>query len=450
MAAKIIGRTSLLATGLLAALGMNAPVSAQVSQDFQMRVEYAVTYTPFEPNGHIDLTPPYTLCGNNQMALRFRYTWRKTFQEYVYTEPVSDLFPYMYVQGVNPNPLQMPAAPAGSPVVKMVDVGLISGQVNTSGNRQVTFRGRTSGFFGNPVIYANAVALIETQIPPPPTAYREIATGTSDMPTQPWFGWAASLSDSYRFDIGVCPTQDPASPSCGQAALPSVAVSVACGDARRCWAGTANEHQVTDGLDPNKRYQYRIFGLNQCGLSVQTTELPSFRTAQACFVIPNGNIPDGGSVSFDAATITQNLGSLAADLRVTVHADHSDVSDLRISLTKTSPVAAGPLLLMDRPSAGNCVGGTRIQTAFADNGAPISGGCNPLEPAISGRTAPQQALASFAPLTGAGTWRLTVEDTDADGNAGTLREWCLSTDPQLPPMQVAPFVNQTVFANGFE
>ena len=85
MAAKFVGRTSLLASGLMLALGLHAPLFAQVSQDFQMRVEYAVTYTPFEPFGHIDLTPPYTLCGNNQMALRFRYTWRNTFQEYIYT-----------------------------------------------------------------------------------------------------------------------------------------------------------------------------------------------------------------------------------------------------------------------------------------------------------------------------------------------------------------------------
>ncbi|HWS27453.1 MAG TPA: hypothetical protein VN259_12910 [Xanthomonadales bacterium] len=446
MAAKIIGRTTLLASALMLAMGLNAPVSAQSSQDFQMRVEYAVTYTPFEPNGHIDLTPPYTLCGNNQMALRFRYTWRKTFQEYVYTEALSELWPYMYLQGVNPNPLLVPASPAGSPVVKMVDAGLISGQVNTSGLRQVLFRGRTSGFFGNPVIYATTSALIETQIPPPPTGYREIEEATLDMPTLPWFGWAASLSDSYRFDIGACPTQDPNSPSCGQAALPSVAISVACGDAPRCWAGAENEHQLTQALDRDKRYQYRVYGLNQCGLSEQSSELPSFRTAQACFV-SGANIPDGGVVNVDAATLGLNPGSLVPNLRVTVHADHADVSDLRISLTKTSPVVAGPLLLMDRPTGTSCIGGTRIQTAFADNGSPLSGGCNALEPAISGRTAPLQALASFAPIQGEGTWRLTIEDTEADGRAGTLREWCLSADV---PLTATAMLAPTIFANGFE
>jgi subtilisin-like proprotein convertase family protein len=141
---------------------------------------------------------------------------------------------------------------------------------------------------------------------------------------------------------------------------------------------------------------------------------------------------------------------LAADLRVTIHSDHSDVSDLRISLTKTSPVAAGPLLLMDRPTGTNCVNGKRIQTAFADNGTSLAAGCSANEPAINRRTAPLQALASFAPLEGAGTWRLTIEDTQVDGNSGSLLEWCLSTDPQLPPLQAAAFVNPMMFANGFE
>ena len=446
MAAKIIGRTSLLASGLMLALGLHAPLFAQVSQDFQMRVEYAVTYTPFEPFGHIDLTPPYTLCGNNQMALRFRYTWRNTFQEYIYTEPVTTLWPYMYMQGVNPNPLQVPAAPGGSPVVKMVDVGLISGQVNTSGNRQVVFRGRTSGFFGNPVLYANATALIETQIPPPPTGYREIESRTVDMPTQPWFGWSASLSDSYRLDVGECSIQDPNTTDCGTASLPSVVLSPACGTEPLCWTGSENEHQLTETLATDKRYMYRVYGQNQCGLSTQADELPSFRTAQACF-ISGASIPDGGVLNVDAATLGLNPGSLVPNLRVTVHADHADVSDLRISLTKTSPVVAGPLTLMDRPTATNCVAGTRIQAAFADNGTPISGGCNPLEPAINGRVAPQQALASFAPLQGEGTWRLTIEDTEADGKAGTLREWCLSADVAL---RATTFAQPLIFSNGFE
>jgi hypothetical protein len=158
------------------------------SQDFQMRVEYAVTYTPFEPNGHIDMTPPFTLCGNNQMALRFRYTWRKTYQEYVYTEPASELWPYMYLQGVNPNPLLVPASQTGSPVVKMVDAGLISGQVNTSGSRQVLFRGRTSGFFGTRCSTATANECLDRNPvrTPADDLSRSRVTGSIDMPTRPW------------------------------------------------------------------------------------------------------------------------------------------------------------------------------------------------------------------------------------------------------------------------
>lgn len=447
MAVKIIGRSTALASGLIFAVGAHSPCTAQSSQDFQMRLMYAVTYTPAEPTGHIDTSAPFTLCANNQIGLRFMYTWRNNFSEYAYTEAVSTLYPYMYLQGINPNPVQMPPAQPGSPVYKQVDVGLISGQVNTGGVRQVVFRGRTSGFFGNPVLTASVTTLIETQIPPTPTVYREIKNLTLDMPTQPWFAWSTSLTpDNYRLDVGVCSNQDPSSTDCGSASLPSVVASPACGTAPLCWSGTESEHQLTETLTTDKRYQYRVYAMNECGLNSPGVVLPSFRTAQACF-LSGDSIPDGGVLNVDGATLGLNPGSLLPNLRVTVHADHADVSDLRISLTKTAPVVAGPLLLLDRPSASDCVGGTRIQAAFADNGTPIAGGCNATEPAINGRVAPQQALASFAPLQGEGTWRLTIEDTDADGKAGTLREWCLSADV---PVRTTTFTEPLIYANGFE
>lgn len=447
MAAKMIGRTSMLASGLVLAVGLHAPVFAQSSQDFTMRVLYAVTYTPFAPNGQNDTSPPFTLCANNQIGLRFSYTWRHPFEEYIYTETVGTLYPYMYVQGIYPSPLFVPAAPVGSPVVKLVDVGLISGQVNTGGTRLVQFRGRTSGLFGNSVRYANTTALIETQMPPVPTRYREIEDRTLDMPTQPWFGWErpSLASDTFRLDLGLCSIQDPSLLECGASTLPSVVSSPECGTAPLCWTGAQNEHQLAQTLATDSSYRYRVYGMNQCGLN-QPPSLPTFRTAQACFV-SGASIPDGGVLNVDAATLGLNPGSLVPNLRVTVHADHADVSDLRISLTKTSPVVAGPLLLLDRPSASGCVGGTRIQAAFADNGTPISSGCNPLEPAINGRVSPLQALASFAPLQGEGTWRLSIEDTNADGKAGTLREWCLSADVAL---RATAFTSPLIFADGFE
>lgn len=453
MAAKSIHRTALWASCFAFGLGV---VSAADAQNFTMRLDYAVVYTPFEPNGHVDTTSPYTLCRNNAIGLRFRYTWLNNFQEYVYTEPASTLFPNYFMQGVTPNPVNVPPAQPGNPVIRNVSVGLIAGSVDTGGVRQVAFRGRTSGFFGSPVQSAIANVLIETQIEPQPTLYREIADGSLDMPTQPWFVWAPSiLNDDNRLDIGECTNANARTPEdCEGSAMPIAPLTETCDTSDYCWIGQETEHQVpANSLDPDTPYQYHVLGRNICGVSNELGSdppRPFFRTAQACFVVPNGNIPDGGSVSFDATTLTQNANSLAAGLRVTVHADHADVSDLRISLTKTSPVVAGPLLLMDRPSGANCINGVRIQAAFADGAMPPAGGCNGAEPAISGRVSPVQALSSFAPLEGAGTWRLTVEDTNLDGKSGSLLEWCLSTDPQLPPLQASPFVSPTIFANAFE
>jgi subtilisin-like proprotein convertase family protein len=54
---------------------------------------------------------------------------------------------------------------------------------------------------------------------------------------------------------------------------------------------------------------------------------------------------------------------------------------------------------------------------------------------------------------GAGNWRLTVEDTEADGKSGVLLEWCLSTIPNVPQLQIAAGSSvpaADVFDSGFE
>jgi subtilisin-like proprotein convertase family protein len=142
------------------------------------------------------------------------------------------------------------------------------------------------------------------------------------------------------------------------------------------------------------------------------------------------------------------MNSLLPNLRVTVHADHANVSDLRISLTKTFPDSAGPLLLMDRPSSTAC-NGRRIQAVFRDGGVSANFACQNQEPALSGSISPLQALSSFAPITGAGNWRLTIEDTNANGKAGSLREWCLSAAEEVPLFPTT-FVNPVIWGNGFE
>lgn len=455
MASIDVRRLALLSSCLVGSLCLH---TVAVAQSFSMRLDSARTYTPFFPNGFIDTTPPYTICHNNQMGLTFRYSWRNAWEEYVYTEPGQQLFPWYFMQGVSPNPLYLRASQGGNTVSGTVLVGLFTGSVNTVGVRQVSFRGRTSGFFGQPVQTATANIQIETQFEPPPMTYRELGDGVNDMPTRPWFGWVSSQQiDSHRLDAGKCTDASAVEPEeCGSTSYPIVTYED-CDpdDPNYCWIGTESEHRTLTALDPSTPYQYRVLGRNTCGISNELLSTPArrfFRTAQACFLISNGTIPDGGVVHFDAATLSGNPGSTVPDLRVTVHADHADVSDLRISLTKTAPDAAGPLLLMDRPSATGCVNGTRIQAAFADGGNLLASGCNPWEPAISGRKAPVQALASFANVQGAGNWRLTVEDTEADGKSGVLLEWCLSTIPNVPQLQLqpAPFLPPTIFDSGFE
>lgn len=437
MAARHVHRVALLAMCCVTGLAAIATEAQAQSQNFTMRVQYAQVFTDAFPQGFIDSSPPYTLCRNNAITFRFRYTWLNPFEEYVYTEPTSSPYPYYYVQGIAPNPLLMSAAQPGNPVIRLVDVGLIAGSVNTGGSRQLGFRGRTSGFFGNPIQTASTSVLVETQIEPPPTQYAEIPDGTLDMPTRPWLRWADSLAAERRLDIGVCSSPAAVTPdACGVTSMPGVPATYYndCGTSAYCWVGTDYRHQVATALAPNTAHQYRVLGRNMCGVSDEfgsTPRRPFFKTAQACFVVPAGTIPDGGTRHFDAATLGMNPGSLVPNLRVTVHTDHADVSDLRLSLTKTSPVVAGPLLLMDRPTGSNCVNGKRIQAAFADGAPSLAVGCKMTEPAISGSVSPQQALASFAPLEGAGTWRLTIEDTEVDGRSGSLLEWCLSADVAL-------------------
>lgn len=452
MAARKLHRTALWSSCLLLGLVSSLPV---VAQNFTMRLEYAVTYTPYHPNGQIDTTVPYELCRNNQIGLVFRYVWRNSWEEYIYTEANPSPFPWYYVQGATPYPAYVPGATGAGSVNRMVSVGLIAGSVNTGGSRQVSFRGRTSGFFGHPVQTASTNVLIDTVLEPQPTVYGELPDGVLDMPTRPWFMWASSiLVNDWRMDIGACSNLDAQTPEqCTSSPFPSVTIDDCDPDEDRysCWIGTQNVRRLDEPLLTDTPYQYHVLGRNVCGVSNEigsTPPRPFFRTAQACFVVDNGAIPDGGIRHFDAGTLGLNPGSLVPNLRVTVHSDHRDVSDLRISLTKTAPDAAGPLLLMDRPSGANCTGGDRIQAAFADNGVLLGGGCNNTEPAINQRVRPVQALSSFATVQGGGNWRLSVEDTEADGQSGSLLEWCLSADVEL---RVDPnAANPLISYSGFE
>lgn len=441
--------TSLLTLALAVSLALGTDVSAQ---NFTLTIDRAIVYTPFAPNGVADIQQPYTMCRTYPITLRLKYVWRNSFVEQIYTEPVGTFYPQFFVQGVAPNPASMPVASVATPYTRFVDVGMITGPVNTAGIKTVSFRGR--GTFDSSLI-ANASALIETQFEPSTTRYREVADGMLDMPLRPWFGWTGDLSaTSYRLDVDACTSATAISrDECGGSNMAFEPLTTECGNSDYCWIGTPPSHQTATALLPNTPYEYRVLGRNNCGVSQEqlaTPPRPFFRTAQACFT-SGGSIPDGGTATFDAATLGLNPGSLVPNLRLTVHANHPQISDLRISLTKTSPVVYGPVLIMDRPTAtigasGSC-DGPRLQAVFGDGGAYANAACKATEPTLSGKLGPVQALGSFAPAEGAGNWRLTVEDTVANGKAGSLVEWCLSADV---PLRATTYVPPMILENGFE
>lgn len=447
--AAFVSPKSLLTVCIALVAATAGTVATAQSSNFQLTVDRAIVYTPFSPNGVADVQQPYTMCsGEYPIQLRLKYVWRNAFVEQVYTEPVGTLFPNFFVQGVSPNPAAMPVASVGTPYTKYVDVGMITGPVNTAGIKTVTFRGR--GAF-NSTLTATTNVLIETLFPPSGTRYREIKTGTVDMPLRPWFGWTGDLSaTTYRGDIARCDQQTSPTAPCSQMAFEPLVTT--CEDSDYCWVTTPNYHQTAQALTPSTYYEYRVLGRNVCGINAEnftTHPRPVFKTAQACFT-SGGQIPDGGSATFNAATLGVNPGSLVPNLRLTVHANHPRISDLRITLTKTSPVVYGPVLIMDRPSAvvgGAACDGPRLQAAFADGGAYANNACTTEEPVLSGRIAPIQAMSAFAPAEGAGNWQIRVEDTVANGLAGSLVEWCLSSDV---PLTATTFVDPMITQTGFE
>lgn len=438
---------------LYAALGLAFAATEAPAQaaNFQMTVDSVKIYTPFHPEGFIDTVPPYTMCASYYAQIRFRYTWRHNYQDQVYTEPVGTFYPWYYVQAVFPNPISMPVASVATPAVRTVFQDLITGPVNTGGVRTLSFRGRSLGLFQPPVT-ATANLLFDTQLAPSSMRYREIADQTMDMPLRPWFGWTQDLfATSYRLDIGECGGSGGGGLGCGSD-ITFQPLTPSCGDADYCWTGPQGFHQTATALMPDTDYEYRVHAINTCGLSREQTATPvprpQFRTAQACFT-SGGAIPDGGVATFNAATLGINPGSQVQNLRVTVHTDHAQVGDLRISLTKTSPAVLGPLTLMDQPNPGSCTG-RRMQVAFADGGASAGSSCKTTEPALSGRINPIQSLGSFNGVEGAGTWQLRVEDTVANGKSGSLVEWCLSSDVALLPTTFVPPPPPMIMENGFE
>ena len=151
-------------------------------------------------------------------------------------------------------------------------------------------------------------------------------------------------------------------------------------------------------------------------------------------VVPNVAIPDGDPAGIDnTLAITQTEG--IADLNLYIRATHTWVGDLIFTLTH--PDNSTSVIAIDRPghtTTGFGCSGNDIDVWVDDEGADtaIENQCSNL-PAISGRAIggdPPSAtlLATFDGLPADGIWTLNASD-NANGDTGTLNEWCLEITP---------------------
>lgn len=150
-------------------------------------------------------------------------------------------------------------------------------------------------------------------------------------------------------------------------------------------------------------------------------------------------IPDNGST---ISTIVVPDARRIKNLSVKLSVKHGFVGDLAFTLSK----GATSVTFFDRPGrtdSGFGCGGQNIAASFADDRGADGAwetSCMNTNPAFAsgGRYTNNEPLSAFDGKSSAGTWMLTATD-HADGNAGTLDEWCI----KLAPTDV-------IFDDGFE
>lgn len=383
---------------------------------------------------------------NQQVApLRLRVTSSLGFNEPVHIFPNGGSgFPYFFVLGASPNPAVPPAN--GSVVV---NIGLGVNAVGTGGQQILTFRGQ-SAWTG---IQKTASTTLLVSVPPGPAYPEVVIDGNTDMPQSPYFRWGGTVND-VQFELNTCP--GPSTLNC----FPLLVSPPQC-DVAYCATFDAGNftHQVPIRLQPGTSYAWRALPYNQCGTATEQQApnggpvRPLFTTAQACFQ-SNFPIPDGGSIALDG--VVNAAAGTADNLRVTLHSDHSRVSDLRVSIAKVAPVAGPTAVVMNRPNTqfgGNSCSGPRIQASFGDGGFSVNESCRTNEPTIQGRFNSLSPLGVFGGATGvqaAGTWRLVVEDTVQGNGFGSVLEWCVSSGTIMTAVSSGVAPPDNLFLQGFE
>lgn len=401
------------------------------AQGLQLSLESATVYSAQHPNGSVFTSVPFPICTNDvyNVDLRLRASWSNNYQDQLYHEPVLPLPQGTLVTSISPNPVSVPIANTSNPAQRLVDIDLGASAQTPIGLAQIAFRSRAL-FSGVQTTLQLPVAFKAT---PTGIQYETISHNALDQPTRPWLSWfLESNAEDYRVDIAHCanPTAQ-SSTECGGTAMSSDLGGASCTGSTYCSTTTNTFLEVAPNLSPNTPYEYRILSRNFCGITSEQNSMPVprpfFRTAQVCFWIDE-DIPDGGLLDIDRPLASTTPMDPASNLRITLHIDHPDVSDLQVSLLKTSPDRAGPVILLNTPNGPNCSLGNRVFAVVADSGSPLTDGCNPREPAIRGRVQPHQPLNAFSGKMTEGTWRLNVRDKSVNGRRGRLKEWCISTE----------------------
>ncbi len=237
-----------------------------------------------------------------------------------------------------------------------------------------------------------------TDIPVSPVLV-EPSNGASDVGTTPTFTWGAALNAiSYTFELATDP------------AFNNIIESAS--------GLTDTSYTVSNSLDPNSTYYWRVYAMNVCGSSV-ASEVFSFTTGNIiCETIPSNDVPkpigpNGGTNTLSELFVT-GQGSVEDVNVVNLAGTHTWISDLSFYLE--SP--AGTEIQLRGQTCGS---EDNFDINYDDEAAP---GAPPCPPTDGNSYQPVEPLSTFDGQEVNGTWTLRILD-NANGDGGQLQTWGL-------------------------
>jgi subtilisin-like proprotein convertase family protein len=180
---------------------------------------------------------------------------------------------------------------------------------------------------------------------------------------------------------------------------------------------TTTNSFVTNQLNPNSNYFWRVKSINNCGQSTfsaarqfKTLDLncASPLNSTAAAIAATANTVVTSQIVFANSLIT-NIFDIDVELNIT----HTYVQDMTLKLTSPQ----GTVVVLQAEACGE---ENDINAIYDDSGNEIT--CSAIAPAISGRVKPFQMLSLFNGENPNGTWTLTVQDP-WNGDGGTLNNW---------------------------